>query len=263
MKNHPWIRDTLLVGCALLITPLLAHAGGTITGTVTFSGTVPPPKEFAFFKFPNLDFCRKNSNKTADGETRLLKEVEVDENKGLKKAIVSVRDIKDKDWMKAYKQTEVVSDLCEWLPYTGVVVNKGQFSVENLDADPEDPKSKEGVLHNPHGFDVLGAKSSTLFNVGLAKKGDSMNKRLRMRMTKKGSVMRLQCEQHEFMQAWFLPVENPYYAKANEQGKFEIKNVPAGEHKVLAWHPIAGKTEVKIDVVEGGIVEVNIQITGK
>lgn len=247
----------------LLFAPLLAHAGGTIKGKVTFSGMIPPPKEFTLSKFPNSDFCRQNSNKTLDGETRLLKEVEVDESKGLKNAIVSLRDIKDKEWIKAYLSTEHVSDLCEWVPYTGVVVNEGQFSVENLDADPDDPKSEEGVLHNPHGFEVLEAKSSTLFNIGLAKKGDRMTKRLKMRMTKKGSVMRLQCDQHEFMQAWFLPVENPYYVKVGDDGTFEIKNVPVGKHKILAWHPIAGKIENKVTVVENATAEINFQITGK
>ena len=252
----------MLTICASFLVPVFAFAGGTIKGKVTFVGKVPPPKEFSFSKFPNPDFCRKNSNKTADGETRLLKEVEVDKNNGLKHAIVSVRDIKDKAWMKAYTSTEVVSDLCEWFPYTGVVVNKGAFSVKNLDADPNDPKAKEGVLHNPHGFDVLKAKSSTLFNVGLPKKGDVMKKRLKMRMAKKGSVLRLQCDQHEFMQAWFLPVENPHFAKSAEDGTFEIQNVPAGKHKVLAWHPIAGQIEIKVDVVEGQVAEVNFEIAG-
>jgi hypothetical protein len=85
----------------LLFAPLLAHAGGTIKGKVTFSGMIPPPKEFTLSKFPNSDFCRQNSNKTLDGETRLLKEVEVDESKGLKNAIVSLRDIKDKEMDKS------------------------------------------------------------------------------------------------------------------------------------------------------------------
>ena len=264
MRHYRIIQIAILTICASFLVPMFALAGGTIKGKVTFVGTVPPPKEFSFSKFPNPDFCRKNSNKTADGETRLLKEVEVDKNKGLKHAIVSVRDIKDKGWMKAYTPTEVVSELCEWFPYTGVVVNKGAFSVKNLDADPSNPKTKEGVLHNPHGFDVLKAKSSTLFNVGLPKKGDVITKRIKMRMyvAKKGSVLRLQCDQHEFMQAWFLPVENPHFAKSAEDGTFEITNVPTGTHTLLAWHPIAGQTKFTVNVVKGEMVEVDIEIKG-
>ncbi|MEE8297028.1 MAG: hypothetical protein V3R26_04270, partial [Hyphomicrobium sp.] len=180
MNMRRSIPFSLLAAAGLLVAPLLAHAGGTIAGKVTFSGKVPAPKEFAFAKFPNSKFCQKNASKSADGKTRLLKEVELGPGKALMNAVVSVRDIKDKGWMGKYKKQpsqKVIAELCEFKPYTGIVVNKGRFYVENLDADPDDPgkkgnfPSKLGVLHNPHSFDVLGAKSSTLFNIGLAKKG--------------------------------------------------------------------------------------------
>ena len=273
----------LLIGSAFLTAPLLAHAGGTITGTVIFSGKVPAPKEFAFSKIQNPDFCKKHPNKSADGQTRLLTEVEVGKDSGLKNALVSVRDVRGKNWLKSQRlvelckssprrmahacagvpRTKVVVELCEFLPYTSVVVNKGRFYVENHDADPNDPKSAEGVLHTPHGFDVLGDRASSLFNIALAKKGESINKKIRMRMAKAGSVMRVQCDQHEFMQSWFLPVENPYFARVNDDGTFEIKNVPAGRHKILAWHPVAGTTEAEVDVPDGGTVEANFDIKGK
>lgn len=273
----------LLVGSLLLTSPLLAQAGGTIIGRVTFSGKVPAPKEFTFSKFPNTEFCKKNGQKSEDGEIRLLTEVEVTKDGGLKNAIVSVRDVKEKNWLKSKKlvklcesshqkrmahacagvsRTEVVVDKCEFFPYTGAVVNMGRFYVENHDADPNDPKSAKGVLHNPHGHDVLGSRSTTLFNMPLPKKGDSMSERVKMRMAGEGSVMRLQCDQHEFMQAWFLPVENPYYAKVNGDGTFEIKEVPAGKHKILAWHPVAGKVEAELEVPEGGTVEANFDMKG-
>ena len=153
--------------------------------------------------------------------------------------------------------------LCEFLPFTGVLVNKGNFIVENTDADANDPKSKEGVLHNPHSLDVLGAKSSTLFNIGLAKKGSKLDKKIKMRMARKGSVLRLQCDQHEFMQSWFLPVKNAHFAQTAADGTFEIKDVPAGKHKVLAWHPVAGNVQATCDVKDGGTTECNFDIKKK
>lgn len=70
-------------------------------------------------------------------------------------------------------------------------------------------------------------------------------------MSKKGSVLRLQCDQHEFMQGWYLPVTNAHYGVAGADGTFEIKDVPAGKHKVVAWHPIAGQVEADVDVKDG------------
>lgn len=180
----------LLLGGVLLTTPLPAEAGGTVTGRVTYVGKVPPAKEFVFKKFPNTDFCKTNPKRSADGTIRLLREVEVMKGRGLKHAIVSLRDVTDTEWTNTYQRTEVVAEKCEWLPFTGVVVNKAGFYVENHDADPSDPKSKKGVLHNPHGFEVLGARSSTLFNVGLPTQGGSVEKKLILRKEKRGSVMR-------------------------------------------------------------------------
>lgn len=66
------------------------------------------------------------------------------------------------------------------------------------------------------------------------------------------------------MQAWFLPVTNPYFARVNEEdGTFEILNVPPGKHKLLAWHLVAGRQEIEVTVVEGQTAEANFNIIGK
>ncbi len=259
MRNRPLLMLSMVFGGMLAAMPLMVQAGGTIKGKITYSGKSIPPKEFAFSKFPNPEFCKQNPSKKGD-DTRLLKEVEVGAGKGLKNAIVSVRGIKDKGFQQTPK---VIAKLCEFLPFTGVLVNKGNFIVENTDADASDPKSKEGVLHNPHSFDVLGAKSSTLFNIGLAKKGDKLDKKIKMRMARKGSVLRLQCDQHEFMQAWFLPVSNGHFGVSGGDGSFEIADVPAGKHKVLAWHPVAGNVTMDVEVKDGSTVNVNFDIKKK
>ena len=77
----------------------------------------------------------KNPNKDLmDGDKRFLKKIEVGKGGGLKNAVIAVADIEDKDWMKGYKGTEVIAAFCEFLPYSGVVVQKGPFIVENTDA---------------------------------------------------------------------------------------------------------------------------------
>ena len=259
MRNRRSLTLSVFLGGLLVAMPLIAQAGGTIKGKVMYSGKAIPAKTFAFSKFPNPAFCKQNPSQEGD-DTRLLKEVEVDANKGLKNAVVSVRGIK----VKGFKSTpEVMAKLCEFLPFTGVLVNKGNFIVENGDADANDPKSKEGVLHNPHSFDVLGARSSTLFNIGLARKGDKLDKKIKMRMARKGSVLRLQCDQHEFMQAWFLPVTNAHFGMSGGDGSFEITDVPAGKHKVLAWHPVAGNVTMEVEVKDGSTVEANFDIKKK
>lgn len=240
---------------AFIAAPLTAFAGGTISGKVTFAGKAEQ-KEFLFSKFPNPGFCPKIADKSkADGDKRFLNQVEV-KGGGLKNAVVAVADIDDQAFMDGYAGTEVVAAFCDFQPFSGIVVNNKSFKVENTDADPDDPKSVAGVLHNPHSFVVKGSSSATGFNIGLAKKGDKLDKPVVFRGgAEKVGYLRLQCDQHEFMQSFFLPVTNPHYAVVKEDGSFEIKNVPAGKHKVVVWHPFVGKgkrTEFDVDVADGG-----------
>ncbi len=252
------------VAVAVVAAPLTSFAGGTISGKVTFAGKAEQ-KEFLFSKFPNPKFCPKNPNKALmDGDKRFLKQIEVAKDGGLKGAVVAVVDIEDKAFMDGYAGTEVKAEFCDFQPSTGIVVNNRPFKVENTDADPDDPKSVAGVLHNPHSFVVKGSSSATGFNIGLAKKGDKLDKPVVFRGgAEKEGYFRLQCDQHEFMQSFFLPVTNAYYAVAKDDGSFEIKDVPAGKHKVVAWHPFAGKgkrTEFEIDVTDGGTANLKAEI---
>jgi hypothetical protein len=260
MKKGLFIAMLALVVAAFLAAPLTSYAGGTITGKVTYAGKAEE-KEFLFSKFPNPKFCPKIPKKElSQGDKRVLKTIEVGKDGGLKAAVVAVTDVEDKAFTDGYKGTEVVAEFCEFQPYTGVVVKQKNFHVENHDNDPDDPKSVKGVLHNPHSFEVMGASSTTIFNIGLAEKGSKLDKPAVLRKDKQGSMLRLQCDQHEFMQSFFLPVSNPHYAVVKEDGSFEIQNVPAGKHKIVAWHPFAGKIEAEVDVPEGGKAEAKLQV---
>ena len=62
------------------------------------------------------------------------------------------------------------------------------------------------------------------------------------------------------MQSWFLPVTNPYYAVVRDDGSFEIQNVPSGRHRLIAWHPFAGRVEGEVNVSETGAAQVQLEI---
>ena len=254
----------VVAAVAFVAAPLTSFAGGSISGKVTYAGKAEQ-KEFLFSKFPNPKFCPKNPNKDLmDGDKRFLKQIEVGKDGGLKNAVVAVIDVEDKAFVDGYQGTNVVAEFCQFLPFSGIVVNTKNFHVENHDADADDPKSVLGVLHNPHSFTVKGTSSATGFNIGLAKKGDKLDKPVMFRGgAEKDGFYRLQCDQHEFMQGFFLPVSSPHFAVVKDDGSFEIKDVPAGKHKVVAWHPFAAKgkkVEFEVDVAEGGTANLKAEI---
>lgn len=231
--------------------------GGTITGKIMFKGTVPPAKVFELAKFPNAGFCGKIS----DGKgNRVIQEVKVNKDGALQDVVVYIGGITKGKPFK-FNGTDVKADACQFLAqgpstYAGVVMKKAEFRVENLDADPNDPRATTGVLHNPHTYEVFGASNNAMFNVPLAEKGQVINKKVVLR--KKESIMKLECDQHNFMQAFFRPVSNPYYAVVGEDGSFTIDGVPPGDYEIEAWHPVLGEMEQKVTVAAKGKATVNI-----
>src|SRR5207244_7186547 len=136
MKKVAAFTAIAIGAIALLAAPLPSWAGGTVEGKVTFSGKPPAPKEFLFEKFPNPKFCVKNPNKDAKGEKRLLHEVQVGKDGSLKNAIVAVTGINDEKFQADFTGQDIQAELCEFKPYTGVVVeNQKSFRVVNNDEE--------------------------------------------------------------------------------------------------------------------------------
>jgi hypothetical protein len=236
--------------------------GGTVSGKVTFKGTPPPPKLSKLDKFPNPKFCGKADS---DGENRKQILVRVD-NGALSDVVVYIEDIEKGKTFK-FPGTDIKADICRFLAqgpstFVGVIMEGAEFRVENMDADPSDPKAADGVLHNPHTYSIYGSSSPTIFNKPLPTKGQMINYKFLKRNLKKSSVVFLQCDQHPFMEAWFHAVKNPYYAVVGKDGTFTIEGIPSGEYELYAWHPMMGEAkEQKVKITPNGKVSVNFEFT--
>jgi hypothetical protein len=54
------------------------------------------------------------------------------------------------------------------------------------------------------------------------------------------SPIQIGCSVHSWMRAYILVRSNPYMAKSDTDGRFEIKNLPVGKHVFRFWHERAG-----------------------
>jgi plastocyanin len=50
-------------------------------------------------------------------------------------------------------------------------------------------------------------------------------------------VATLGCNIHDWMSAYVVIVDTPYYKKTNELGEAQLKNISAGEYELVLWHP--------------------------
>jgi len=232
-----------------------------VEGIITFKGTPPPPKLFDLAKFPKPDFCGKVDN---DGKGhRILREVTVN-NGYLQDVVVYIQNITaGKPFV--FNGTDVTIDHCKYLvqggpsTFVGVVANGAEIRVLNKDTDPNDPHSVDGVLHNPHGYEVYGKRNSSMFNKPVPTKGMILTQKIIFQ--KDESYMKLECDQHNYENAWFYRVENPYYAIVGPEGTYAIDQVPAGKYKLVAWHPILGIQEKEIEVGAVGKVTANFEFS--
>ena len=223
---------------------------GSITGTVSLKGTPMAPIMEDLNKGKNVEFCTTHPD-TKDGGIRPRIKVSVAGGK-LKDAVVFVENIATgKPWGDTGK-ANFDFQICD-IKQKMLAVRKptkaekktgGILTVKNHDAN---------ILHNPHGYSVVGASRKTLFNKPLPNQGDvaEVTKNIGRLKQKKDKHFFLQCDQHNFMEADARIVWNPYYSVTGADGAFKIDGLPAGKYKVTAWQPYVGESTQEVTVAAG------------
>ena len=230
--------------------------GGSISGAILFMGNVPDPIMEDLNKGKNAEFCATHPD-TVEGGIRPRKKVVVNDGK-LKDTVIFIENIgQGKAWSEETANFDFRT--CDIFPKIMVVrkppkgMKEGIMKITNQDPD---------ILHNPHGYSVVGANRKTLFNKPLPSKGDTtdVTKSFKRLKRKKDKHFFLQCDQHNFMEADARVVWNPYYTISTTDGFYAIGNIPAGKYKVTAWHPYIGEISQEITVTEGADSQTNFTL---
>jgi hypothetical protein len=77
-----------------------------------------------------------------------------------------------------------------------------------------------------------------------------------VKMTKGRKVFTMQCGFHAYMESWALVADHPYFAIADEEGRFDLTDVPPGTYTVKVWHPY-----IRDDIEQTVTIEPNKQTT--
>jgi plastocyanin len=77
----------------------------------------------------------------------------------------------------------------------------------------------------------------------------------------KTGVVDVYCDIHEQMVATILVLPNRAFAVTGADGKFTIKGVPAGTHKVFAWHRRGEPASAEVTVAPGKEATVELEVT--
>ena len=237
IQSAAWVACVTILATSGL--PLVADAyeaitvtnGATVAGKVTFTGSVPVPKTFELRRYYDREYCATLS----DGKGhRLLKEVNVGQDGGLKDVVVVIEGVEKG---KAFTATdaEVEASLCQFLPFVTVVSDKRRVTVFNRDPVSHDI---QGYAYGPAGVDIV------LHRPALHVSGTTDV----VQLVKGRKVFTMQCGMHPYMQNWGYAIDNPYYAVTSPNGAFTIGDLPAGTYRLKAWHPTLGTQEREITV---------------
>ena len=101
--------------------------------------------------------------------------------------------------------------------------------------------NKDKVRHHVYSF-----SKAAKFEIKLFGQDESRS----YTFTSPGAVA-LGCNIHDWMEAYVLVVNTPYFAKASLQGRARVANVPAGRYRLRFWHP-RQKTEPASREIEIG-----------
>lgn len=121
---------------------------------------------------------------------------------------------------------------CRFIPHA-LVVRVGQ---------PVLVKSDDPITHNVHTLPVRNATLNTA-----SPPNDQTGIELIYRQSEPAPV-HVKCDIHSWMSALQLPLDHPFMAVTDAQGRFEIRNLPAGKHEFRIWHERAEFLERKYEV---------------
>ena len=197
--------------------------GGTIKGHITYNGKAPAQKKINVTKDPKV--C---------GTSRDDDAFEIAKGGGVKNVVVYLSDIKSGKKVEGEMKPVLDQKGCHYTPHVQIVPVHATLQV----------KSSDPILHNVHSF----LNGSTVINFAMPPQPGLV---LTKKLDKPGGEQ-LKCDVHSFMTGGIFVSETPYAALTDEEGSFEIKDVPAGSYTIATWHQAAGPLSQPVTVTAGG-----------
>jgi plastocyanin len=110
--------------------------------------------------------------------------------------------------------------------------------------------NSDPIFHN-----VFSLSKAREFDLGFYPAGQTRS----VKFDKPGPVQ-VFCHLHPHMSATILVVPNAWYTRPNDRGSFTFSTIPAGTYQVVVWHKSAGFFKKRVQVSEGGVAKVSMEI---
>ena len=189
---------------------------GKVTGTVSLDGTAPKNEAIKMNADP---VCLREAKGPQMQETYMVGS----DGKSLANVFVYVKDgLGNYVYDTPTEPAKIDQKECRYHPHVfGMRVGQ---PLEIVNSDP--------TLHNIHAM----PKVNQEFNNGQPIQGMKMTHTF----TAKEVMVPFKCDVHGWMNAYVGVLDYPYFAVTKDDGKFELKDLPAGTYTIEAWHEKLG-----------------------
>jgi len=228
------LRSVILILGFIFSLSLSSHAfaGGSIVGTVKYEGPVPHSKMVHMDADP---VCYTINKGNVHSQAIVL-----GDNNTLGNVFVYIKSDLTKNDFPAPTQVAVINQAgCNYSPHV-IGVMAGQ-KVKFLNPD--------GTMHNVHAMCQINPE----FNASMP----DFRKELQITFNKPEFMFPIRCDVHPWMQAWMAVMSHPFFAVTSPDGKFEIKNVPAGTYEIEAWHEKLKSKTATVTVSDGSVLKID------
>ncbi len=225
MRRKLWLPGVALAAVACLAGRAAAYEvvavtdGGTLSGTVKFDGAPPAPAKFAPSKDPEV--C---------GKEKTQPDLVVGQGGGIQNVVVVVKAAKGKKLDIPAQNPVFDQKTCEFHPHVLAFPAGSTIDVMNSD----------GILHNIH------TTSNT--NPSTNQAQPKYKPKIQVKIEKPEWPIKVQCDVHPWMSAFWIAEETPYVAVTDASGAFKIGDLPAGDYEVEIWQEKLGKKTDKVSI---------------
>jgi plastocyanin len=223
----------LIVGCQAekpVGSAQIDRPTGRISGVVTLGYlNIPAPTIITNSKDPQA--CGSRVSK--------LDLLVSEESRGIANVVVWLADV---DLPTGYhprqQDLRLVAQRCQFSPHVGALTVGSTIQVRNADL----------IGHSAQLSGALDDKSQ------LSSQGDEV--RLEARAI---GIIRVQCADHEWMEAFVRVDPHPFHAVTDSEGEFTIDAVPIGTYRLGVWHERFGEQEREVAVRPGEVSRIELR----
>jgi plastocyanin len=179
-------------------------------------------------------------DRRACGASQIDESLVVSSSGGIANVVLSALDVSGGTAAASAPAVLVNQVGCRFVPHV-LAVRTGQ-RVAFGNADP--------VLHNIHAY----RGEETLFNLGFPLQGQRHEKTF-----DEAGTVELRCDAgHDWMHGYVVVFDHPFFAVTGSDGRFAIPSMPAGKHRLRAWHEKLGTKELEVEIKPSGETTVEI-----